>query len=128
MLEQTGIGISLGNLASNYKVAVIPLAFFITAAIRTVQGSAMVAMVTAAGIMTGIVGINLGFHPVYIALAIGCGSKIFTWMNDSAFWIVTEMCAMEEKETIRHFSFLSMVMGLSGLVAIMILSNVLPLI
>jgi GntP family gluconate:H+ symporter len=128
MLEQTGIGISLGNLASNYKVAVIPLAFFITAAIRTVQGSAMVAMVTAAGIMTGIVGINLGFHPVYIALAIGCGSKIFTWMNDSAFWIVTEMCAMEEKETIRHFSFLSMVMGLSGLIAIMILSNVLPLI
>jgi GntP family gluconate:H+ symporter len=128
MLEQTGIGISLENLAGNYKMAVIPLAFFITAAIRTVQGSAMVAMVTAAGVMTGIMGINLGFHPVYIALAIGCGSKIFTWMNDSAFWIVTEMCAMEEKETIRHFSFLSMVMGFSGLIVIMILSSVLPLI
>lgn len=128
MLEQTGIGISLGNLASSYQVAVLPLAFLITAAIRTVQGSAMVAMVTAAGIMSGVIGSDLGFHPVYVALAIGCGSKIFTWMNDSAFWIVTEMCAMEEKETIRHFSFLSMVMGLSGLIALMILSTFLPLI
>ncbi|MEY4433370.1 MAG: hypothetical protein RLZZ44_1504 [Bacteroidota bacterium] len=128
MLEQTGIGISLGNLAASYQVAVLPLAFFITAAIRTVQGSAMVAMVTAAGIMSGVIGSDLGFHPVYVALAIGCGSKIFTWMNDSAFWIVTEMCAMEEKETIRHFSFLSMVMGFSGLIAIMILSTFLPFI
>jgi GntP family gluconate:H+ symporter len=109
-------------------MAVLPLAFFITAAVRTVQGSAMVAMVTAAGVMSGISSTGLEFHPVYVALAIGCGSKIFTWMNDSAFWIVTEMCAMEEKETIRHFSFLSMVMGFSGLIAIMILSKVLPFI
>ncbi|MFV8341260.1 GntP family permease [Flavobacterium sp. XS2P39] len=126
MLEQTGIGISLSSLAASYQMAVLPLAFFITAAVRTVQGSAMVAMVTAAGVMSGISSTGLEFHPVYVALAIGCGSKIFTWMNDSAFWIVTEMCAMEEKETIRHFSFLSMVMGFSGLIAIMILSKVLP--
>jgi GntP family gluconate:H+ symporter len=128
MLEQTGIGISLGDLAASYQMAVLPLAFFITAAVRTVQGSAMVAMVTAAGVMSGISSVGLDFNPVYVALAIGCGSKIFTWMNDSAFWIVTEMCAMEEKETIRHFSFLSMVMGFSGLIAIMILSKFLPFI
>jgi GntP family gluconate:H+ symporter len=89
----------------------------------------MVAMVTAVGIMSAIgTSAGLQFHPVYLALVIGCGSKIFTWMNDSAFWIVTEMCAMEEKETIRHFSYLSMVMGLSGLIAIMILSKFLPLV
>jgi len=128
MLEQTGIGISLSGLASSYQMAVLPLAFFITAAVRTVQGSAMVAMVTAAGVMSGISGAGLEFNTVYVALAIGCGSKIFTWMNDSAFWIVTEMCAMEEKETIRHFSFLSMVMGISGLIIIMILSKFLPFI
>ena len=128
MLEQTGIGISLGSLASSYQMAVLPLAFFITAAVRTVQGSAMVAMVTAAGVMSGISSAGLEFNTVYVALAIGCGSKIFTWMNDSAFWIVTEMCAMEEKETIRHFSFLSMVMGFSGLIIIMLLSKFLPFI
>ena len=61
-------------------------------------------------------------------LAIGCGSKIFAWMNDSAFWIITKMSGMEVNETIRHFSILLMVMGISGLIAIMILSKALPLV
>lgn len=126
MLQQTGIGIRVAGLAANYQVAILPLAFFITAVVRTAQGSATVAMVTAIGIMSGVVSTGLQFHPVYIALAIGCGSKIFAWMNDSAFWIITKMSGMEEKETIRHFSILLMVMGFSGLIAIMILSKVVP--
>ena len=126
MLQQTGIGISIGNLAANYQIALLPLAFFITAAVRTAQGSATIAMVTAIGVMSGVTSAGLQFHPVYIALAIGCGSKIFAWMNDSAFWIISKMSGMEEKETVRHFSALLMVMGFSGLIAIMIFSKFLP--
>ena len=126
MLQQTGIGIRVGELASGYQMAILPLAFFITAAVRTAQGSATVAMVTAIGVIGSLASADLTFHPVYIALAIGCGSKIFAWMNDSAFWIITKMSGMEEKETIRYFSFLLMVMGFSGLVAVMVLSKLLP--
>ncbi|MDC6365918.1 MULTISPECIES: GntP family permease [Flavobacteriaceae] len=126
MLQQTGIGIRVGELASNYQMAVLPLAFIITAVVRTAQGSATVAMVTAIGVMSGLAEANLSFHPVYLALAIGCGSKIFAWMNDSAFWIITKMSGMQEKETIKHFSFLLMVMGVSGLIAVMILSSLFP--
>ncbi|MFY0652830.1 MAG: GntP family permease [Cyclobacteriaceae bacterium] len=126
MLKQTGIGIRVADLAANYQMALIPLAFFITAVVRTAQGSATVAMVTSMGIMAGAVSKGLQFHPVYLALAIGCGSKILAWMNDSAFWIITKMCGMQEKETIRYFSILLMVMGLAGLVAIMILSKLFP--
>ncbi|NNE77527.1 MAG: GntP family permease [Pricia sp.] len=126
MLQQTGIGIRVGELAANYQMAVLPLAFFITAGVRTAQGSATVAMVTAIGVIGSLGQADLAFHPVYIALAIGCGSKIFAWMNDSAFWIITKMSGMEEKETIRHFSFLLMVMGFSGLIAVMVLSKLLP--
>ena len=54
--------------------------------------------------------------------------KIFAWMNDSAFWIITKMSGMEVKETIRHFSILLMVMGITGLIAVMVLSKVLPLV
>ena len=107
-------------------MAILPMAFFITAAVRSAQGSATVAMVTAMGVMSGVVSMDLAFHPVYIALAIGCGSKIFAWMNDSAFWIITKMSGMEVKETIRHFSMLLMVMALAGLVAIMIFSKLFP--
>lgn len=126
MLQQTGIGAQVGELASNYQIALIPMAFAITAVVRSAQGSATVAMITAMGVMGGVVGTDLAFHPVYIALAIGCGSKIFAWMNDSAFWIITKMSGMEVEETIKHFSILLMVMALAGLVAIMILSVVFP--
>ncbi|MEZ4772633.1 MAG: GntP family permease [Bacteroidia bacterium] len=127
MLQQTGIGVRIADFASGFQTAILPLAFFITLVIRTAQGSATVAMVTAIGIMSGFQGAEgLGFHPVYLALVIGCGSKIFPWMNDSGFWIVTKMSGMEEKESIRFFSYLLTVMGFSGLIITMILSLIFP--
>jgi len=128
MLQQTGIGIRIEQLAGNYQMAILPMAFLITAAVRTAQGSATVAMVTAIGVMSGLVTAGLSFNPVYLAMAIGCGSKIFAWMNDSGYWIISKMSGMEQKETIRHFSVLLVVMGLTGLVAVMIFSKVLPLV
>jgi len=128
MMQQTGIGIRIEELAANYQMALLPMAFIVTAIIRTALGSATVAMVTTIGIMSGLANAGLSFHPVYLALAIGCGSKIFAWMNDSAFWIITKMSGMEVKETIRHFSVLLMVMGISGLIAIMIFSKLVPLV
>lgn len=126
MLQQTGVGIRIQELSSNYQMAILPMAFLITAAVRTAQGSATIAMVTTIGIMSGVASAGLAFHPVYLALVIGCGSKIFAWMNDSAFWIITKMSGMEEKETIRHFSMLLMVMAFGGLFSIMILSKLFP--
>ena len=126
MLQQTGIGLRIGSLSAGYQMAILPLAFIITAVVRTAQGSATVAMVTAIGVMSGFVSSGLQFHPVYLALVIGCGSKIFAWMNDSAFWIISRMSGMDEKETVRHFSFLLMVMGIAGLIAVMILAKLFP--
>jgi len=126
MLQQTGIGVRVESLAAGYHIAILPLAFIITAVVRTAQGSATVAMVTAIGVMSGFASSGLQFHPVYLALVIGCGSKIFAWMNDSAFWIISRMSGMDEKESVRHFSFLLMVMGLSGLIAVMILAQIFP--
>lgn len=128
MLQQTGIGVQIGEMASAYKTFILPLAFLITAVVRTAQGSATVAMVTTIGVMKGFSSAAvLGFHPVYLALVIGCGSKIFSWMNDSGFWIITEISGMKEKETIRFFSYMLTVMGFAGLLAVMILSKVFPL-
>jgi len=129
MLQQTGIGIRIEELANQYHLALLPLAFLITAMVRTAQGSATVAMITAIGVLGGIADADtLGFHPVYLALAVGCGSKVFPWMNDSGFWIITKMSGMVELETIRHFSFLLTVMGLAGLLATILIANLFPMI
>jgi GntP family gluconate:H+ symporter len=128
VLQQTGIAQHIQAWASSYQFTLLPLAFFVTALIRTAQGSATVAMITAVGIFSGMATSGeLAFHPLYLALAIGCGSKPFPWMNDSGFWIIGKMSGMKEKETFRYFSFMISLMGLAGLAAIMIAAFLLPL-
>ena len=70
VLQQTGIGPRIEGLATAYNIAVLPLAFLVTALVRTAQGSATVSMITAVGILSGFSDpAVLGFHPVYLALA-----------------------------------------------------------
>jgi len=129
ILQQTGIGYRIQELATSYHIAVLPLAFFVTVIVRTAQGSATVAMITAVGILGGLAGSGqLGFHPLYLALVIGCGSKPIPWMNDSGFWVICKMSGMTEGETLRTCSLMMTVMGIVGLLVIMILARLFPLI
>jgi GntP family gluconate:H+ symporter len=129
MLQQTGVGHSIEELAKTYRIGILPLAWAVTVLIRTAQGSATVAMFTAVGILGGTVSTtDLGFHPVYVALAIGCGSKPFPWMNDSGFWLVTRMSGMTIGETLKSFSVMQCVMATTGLIAVMVFSKVFPLV
>ncbi|MEX2513210.1 MAG: SLC13 family permease [Cyclobacteriaceae bacterium] len=127
MLQQTGISLRIASLTEGYQMALIPLAFFITALVRTAQGSATVAMITASGILSGMSDISLDYHHLYLGLAIACGSKLIPWMNDSGFWIVCKMSNLTEKEALRTFSPLLTIMGIVGLVVIMIAAKLLPL-
>ena len=72
MLKQAGIGPAVADLTGAVPgLLLLPLAFLVTAAVRTLQGSATVAMITAAGILQGFATAeSLPFHPVYIAMAI----------------------------------------------------------
>lgn len=128
-LQQTGIGAAIKTLAAAYQISFIPLAFVLTALIRTAQGSATVAMITAAGAFAGVASPDiLGFNPVYLALAIGCGSKPIWWMNDSGFWVVSQMSGMTEAEGLRTLTPLTTIMGLVGLLCTMALAALFPLV
>lgn len=129
ILQQTGIGVRISELATEYQIAILPMAFIVTAIIRTAQGSATVAMITAVGILGGLANMgDLGFHPVYLALVIGCGSKIFAWMNDSGFWVVCTMSGMTEGETLKTSSAVLGIMGFIGLFVVMLFAKIFPLI
>lgn len=129
ILQQTGIGSRIQELASDYHIAILPLAFFVTSVIRTAQGSATVAMITSVGILGGLATMgDLAFHPVYLALMIGCGSKPFPWMNDSGFWVICQMSGMTEGETLKTSSAVLSIMGFIGLFVVMILAKIFPLI
>lgn len=128
IIQQTGISGRIAELTSGYQMALIPLAFLIAAVVRTAQGSATVALITASGILSGMATTgNLEYHQVYLGLAIGCGAKLVPWMNDAGFWIVCKMSNLTEREALKTFSPMCVVMGFTGLIVTMIAAKFFPL-
>lgn len=129
MLQQTGISLRIAELTEGYQMALIPLAFIITAVVRTAQGSATVSMITAAGILAGMANnVTLEFHVLYLGLAIACGSKPVPWMNDSGFWIICKMSNFTTQETLKSFSVMLTVMAVAGLIVTYIAAMVFPMV
>ena len=128
MLRQAGIASAVADLVhADAGLVLLPLAFVVTGAIRTLQGSATVAMMTSAGVLQGLVAPEtLPFHPVYLAMAIGAGSKPISWMTDSAFWIITGMTGMTEAEGLKTISVMSIALGFSALFVTTVLAWLLP--
>ncbi len=128
VLQQTGVATLIRDIpAGSYQVILI-LAFLITTAIRTAQGSATVAMITAVGVLGGFATGGLGCHPLYLALAIGCGSKPIAWMNDSGFWVICKMSGMTETEGLKYVTPMSILMGVTGLIATLIAATLFPMV
>ena len=128
MLRQAGIGAAVSDLVQDAPATLLlPVAFLVTATIRTLQGSATVAMITAAGILQGLADSHaLPFHPVYLAIAIGVGSKPISWMNDSGFWVITRMSGMTDSEGLRVVSPMLTTMGICGLLVTIVLAAIYP--
>ena len=85
-------------------------------------------MITSVAIIAPIVAsIPLPDHRVYLALAIGCGSKPLPWMNDSGFWQVATMTGMTPGQTFRSFSIALTIMGLVGFAVTLLGAWLLPL-
>ena len=128
MLKQSGIAAVMHGSLPESDIWLLPLAFGVTAAVRTAQGSATVAMITSGGIIAALLsGHDLSFHPVYLALAIGCGSKPISWANDSGFWIIGRMTGMTPQETFKTVSMMMLVMAFTGLVVLMVGALILPM-
>jgi GntP family gluconate:H+ symporter len=129
MLQQSGISARIAHLTSGYQMTLIPLAFLVAAVVRTAQGSATVAVITASGMLSGMaIHGHLAYHPLYLGLAIGCGSKLVPWMNDAGFWIVCKISNLTEGEALKTIAPMQTIMGIAGLIVILIAARLLPLV
>ncbi|MBL67252.1 MAG: gluconate transporter [Verrucomicrobiales bacterium] len=131
MLRQSGIGPEISGMTEGRSLGpwLLPIAFIVTAVIRGAQGSATVAMFTAVAIVGPIaLDTELSYHPVYLAVAIGCGSKPFPWMNDSGFWVISKMSGMTEKETLKALTPMATIMGFTGIIVTIIAAKLFPMV
>jgi gluconate:H+ symporter, GntP family len=120
------LGSQFNSVASPWGI--LFTAFTLTAVIRAAQGSATVAMLTSSAIVgPAIATIELPFHPLYVAMAIGCGSKPLPWMNDSGFWQVATMTGMTTSQTLKTFTVALTLMGIVGFAVTLLGAWILPL-
>ncbi len=128
MIRHSGVGEVIKEWAADKSVNFVLLAWLVTAIVRIAQGSATVAMITGSALMFAVIGDGsiLPYHPVYIFLAVGFGSIICSWMNDSGFWVVGKLSGFTEKETLKSWTVLLTAISVVGLIETLLFAWLLP--
>jgi Gnt-I system low-affinity gluconate transporter len=123
VLIDSGVGEVLGDMMAGSALPPIVLAFLIAAAVRVAQGSATVSMVTAAGLITPLIGI-LGLEgPVLglIVISIASGATVLSHVNDSGFWLVNRYFGLDVKDTLKSWTVMETIIGLVGFVVVFVI-------
>jgi Gnt-I system low-affinity gluconate transporter len=99
------------------------LAFVVAALIRVAQGSATVAMVTAAGLVGPILQQNNVEGPqlALATIAIAAGGTILSHVNDSGFWLINRFFGLTEKETLQSWTVAVTIVSLVGFAMVLLL-------
>lgn len=124
VLVEAGIGDVLVDMMSATNLPVVLFAFLVATVIRVSQGSATVAMVTAAGLIAPIVTAGDFSAPLIgaITIAIACGATVLSHVNDSGFWLVKEFMGMTEKQTLLSWTIMETIIGITGLIVVLLIS------
>ena len=109
MLQDTHISNTIKDYfagAGASGIALLLLGWGIAAVLKVAQGSSTVAMIVGAGMMSAIIGdAKPDYNMVYVATAVGTGSLMGSWMNDSGFWVFTKMGGLTESESLKSCFF-----------------------
>jgi gluconate:H+ symporter, GntP family len=104
------------------------LAFVVASVIKFAQGSSTTAMIVTSGMIAAMIDPEtLRFHPAYLVAAIGAGSLVGSWMNDSGFWIYAKMGGLTEVQTLKTWTPALAIVGTVAFVMVVVLAGVLPL-
>ncbi|MFT5524672.1 MAG: GntP family gluconate:H+ symporter [Pirellulaceae bacterium] len=118
-----------GLKGGNSGIVFLLLGFLLASVLKVAQGSSTVAMIVGSGMIAAIVGDKeLGFNAVYLATAIGGGSLVGSWMNDSGFWIFAKMGGLTEVEALRSWTVMLVLLGLICLGMSVLLATFMPLV
>lgn len=123
ILIDTGAGTMIAESLSGDFFPPVVFGFLVAAIVRVLQGSATVAMITAAGITAPLLGLTETSAPqlAVLVIAIASGASIFSHVNDSGFWLVKQYLGLTEKETFKSWTVMTSLIAIVGLVVSTIL-------
>ncbi len=124
ILVDSGIGKIMAESMAGSALPPILLAWLLAAVVRVTQGSATVAMITAAGIIAPVLG-EFGLNDperALVVLAIASGATLLSHVNDSGFWLVGKYFGMNEKQTLQSWTVMESIIAVCGLAFTMLAS------
>ena len=124
VLVDSGVGAALAETVSNKNIPPVVLAYILAVIIRLTQGSATVAMITAAGMIAPVIQV-LGTGDIgkaLVVLVIAAGATTFSHVNDSGFWLVGKYLNMTEKQTLQSWSIMETIISVVGFLLILLIS------
>jgi len=127
VIERTFVGQAAASGIGSGLVFLF-LGFGVASLIKLAQGSSTVAMITTAAMLAAMLPASgLPFHTVYVATAIASGSLVGTWMNDSGFWLFSKMGGVTEIETLKSWTPVLGIVGVTAMVTTLALALLVPL-
>lgn len=123
VLRESGIGDVLSEMLSDTGMPIIVAAFIIATALRVAQGSATVALTTAAALIAPSVAAapDLSqFDLCFIVIAIASGATVLSHVNDSGFWLLSRYLEMDTKTTLKTWTMLETSIGVTGFIVAVI--------
>ena len=99
--------------------------FLVAAAIKTLQGSSLVAAITAAGMVQPILfslGLSDASGTALAALAVGAGAMTVSHVNDEFFWVVANGAGLAPLPGLARFTIGSLLQGLIAVAVLLLLS------
>jgi|SRR5690625_2308007 len=124
VLIDSGVGDVLGEMMVGSSLPIIALAFIMALLVRVAVGSATVAMVTAAGLISPVLGMLDVSQPMLglIVIAIASGSTALSHVNDSGFWLVNRYFGLTEAQTLKSWTVMETIIGFVGFGIVLVLS------
>ena len=116
VLRTSGIGNALEDVLADLGIPLIIAGFLIAAVMRVAQGSATVALTTAAGLIAPAV-LAADYNVVQLAamvVAVAAGSVVLSHVNDSGFWLVGRFLEMDVRTTFKTWTVLETIIGVLG--------------
>ena len=120
VIRESGIQDTLGTFLADLPFLGFLLPFLIAAVLTTSTGSITVSLIGTASIVGAMAG-SMPYSPEIMAALIGCGAFCVFHANSSFFWLLNRLHEVPVPVLYKTYTLQSLVMGLSGLLAVVLL-------
>jgi len=119
IIVDSGVGDYAGKLLMTSAISPLLVVWLIAAVLRMAQGSATVAIITAAGIAAPLVKGIPGYSPTELILALCAGGSAFSHVSDSGFWMVTQYFGLTVPQSLKTWTTMKIIASVLGLAIVM---------